>query len=237
MNRSRTGGPVISLTYDDGLANQLDVAMPALEARGMTGTFYLNTRASWMRERVADWRAAALRGHEIGNHTASHPGWNVNKGGDIPDLSRMSAPDIEAEVVEAARWLDAEIGPDPLRTFAYPYGHRGIGPHADTAPYERVVRAQCAGARYGGGQGPNAWDIDPYHIQAMSLREHTPFEEIQLYCDAVFAQRAWGLLIFHGVGGPWIETPEEKHDAILNYIERRGIEVLSVARARERLAG
>jgi sialate O-acetylesterase len=66
----------VSLTYDDALAVHLDTAMPQLESFGLRGTFYIPTRASmadaW-RERPADWRAAAERGHEIANHTQYHP--------------------------------------------------------------------------------------------------------------------------------------------------------------------
>ena len=33
----------VSLTFDDGMDSHLDVVVPALDARGMAGTFYVKT--------------------------------------------------------------------------------------------------------------------------------------------------------------------------------------------------
>jgi hypothetical protein len=39
----------ISLTFDDGLRSQLEIAIPRLEERGLRGTFYLNPRGEdWL---------------------------------------------------------------------------------------------------------------------------------------------------------------------------------------------
>lgn len=61
----------VSLTYDDGLESQLDHAVPALNARGPHGTFYV----TWenIEERVAEWHEVAEQGHEVANHTMTHP--------------------------------------------------------------------------------------------------------------------------------------------------------------------
>ncbi len=53
----------VVLTYDDALPSQLDHAVPALDAAGLKGTFFLaNVRA----QDVARWRAVARDGHELG---------------------------------------------------------------------------------------------------------------------------------------------------------------------------
>ena len=60
-----------SLTYDDGLNSQLDNAVPELDRRGLKATFFLTeANAHW---RLAEWEALAREGHEIANHTMSHP--------------------------------------------------------------------------------------------------------------------------------------------------------------------
>src|SRR6185436_4798555 len=61
----------IALTYDDALGSQLDVAIPQLDAAGLKGTFFLMGRE--MGSNVPRWRAAAAKGHELGNHTVNHP--------------------------------------------------------------------------------------------------------------------------------------------------------------------
>src|SRR3546814_10339678 len=58
----------VSLAYDDALDSQLDHAIPALDRRGFRASFYLPLSADTLRTRLPEWRAAAARGHELGNH-------------------------------------------------------------------------------------------------------------------------------------------------------------------------
>ncbi len=59
----------VSLAYDDALDSQLDNAIPALDKFGLKGSFYLQLARDPVRKRMAQWRAAAANGHELGNHT------------------------------------------------------------------------------------------------------------------------------------------------------------------------
>src|SRR3546814_1913747 len=62
----------LSLAYDDALDSQLDNAIPALDRHGFHASFYLPLAAATLRTRLDEWRAAAARGHELGNHTLFH---------------------------------------------------------------------------------------------------------------------------------------------------------------------
>src|SRR5436190_13096294 len=60
----------IVLTYDDAIPSQLNYAIPALDAAGLKGTFFLsNVRQA----DVERWKAVAASGHELANHTLTHP--------------------------------------------------------------------------------------------------------------------------------------------------------------------
>jgi len=59
----------VSLTYDDGDPIHLDLVIPEMKKRGMTGTFFL---ISDKIQRIEDWKKAAKSGMEIGNHSAGH---------------------------------------------------------------------------------------------------------------------------------------------------------------------
>jgi peptidoglycan/xylan/chitin deacetylase (PgdA/CDA1 family) len=63
----------ISLTFDDGMRSQVEIAVPRLEERGFRGTFYLNPRGDDWQDRLAAWQPVQAAGHEIGNHTIAHP--------------------------------------------------------------------------------------------------------------------------------------------------------------------
>ena len=61
----------LSLTFDDGRNSQIDKGIPLFDKYGVKGTFYVSTQN--IVGRTEKWRRAAANGHEIGNHTLSHP--------------------------------------------------------------------------------------------------------------------------------------------------------------------
>ena len=63
----------VVLTYDDAMPNQLNYAIPLLDSFGLKGTFYLTGYSKAFGPRIKDWRKAAAKGHELGNHTLFHP--------------------------------------------------------------------------------------------------------------------------------------------------------------------
>jgi hypothetical protein len=84
----------VSLTYDDALRSQLDIAVPALARHHLLGTFFLTEGA---RMAADQWRAVLARGHELAAHTLLHPcdgaqSW-VQKGRALQDYdtARMTA--------------------------------------------------------------------------------------------------------------------------------------------------
>ena len=63
----------VSLTFDDGLQSQLDLAVPILGESGVLGTFYVNPQDGY-EEDLLPWQEVAAMGHEIGNHTVQVAG-------------------------------------------------------------------------------------------------------------------------------------------------------------------
>lgn len=105
------------LTFDGGTRDQLDHALPVLDARGVQGIFFpptlgLDSTAAGgvPTMRRADVAALARAGHVVGGHSHTHP-----------DLTRLTAAAVEREVLTSKRLLeDATAG--PVDTFCYPYG-------------------------------------------------------------------------------------------------------------------
>jgi len=141
LNNSATDGqartsllhpnPMISLTFDDALHEHLDHAVPILDGHGLLGTFYTHLAAPAFAARLDEWRLAARRGHELGNHTIFHPAdarkkW-VRQGNAI---DHYSLDRMQLELETANRFLQALDGRSE-RTFAYPcsnpiLGRRGL---------------------------------------------------------------------------------------------------------------
>ncbi len=217
----------VSLTYDDGLPDNLDRAIPDLEDLGFRATFYLTTGKRCVRRRRLDWRRAFERGHEIGSHSASHPcradayarppRWLAR------DLRLEGWPPdrISREVGEAALWLKEEIGDDPWRTYAYPCCATSIGSPPDEGPYDEAVRRHHFAARVGGG-GPN----DPGSVDLLRVRSfpcvHPSHRELAGYCDAARPGGGWTVLMFHSIGGWRIRTRRSVHRELLDHLARGG---------------
>jgi peptidoglycan/xylan/chitin deacetylase (PgdA/CDA1 family) len=125
---------IVSLTFDDGWANQRDAAA-MLSAHGMRGTFYVNSNRvgtpgflTWH-----ELEALASVGHDIGGHGLDHV-----------DLTTIGAQDAGRQI-EAERSTLLERG-FLASSFAYPYG-------AYEPTTERIVR-ECG---YASGRG--AWGL------------------------------------------------------------------------------
>jgi len=99
----------VSLTYDGSRPEHLDFAIPALDSEELKGTFFAYPPEFILR--LAEWKAAASRGHEIGNGFMMGA---VDKGGAVP---AWSAEAYDAELAES----EELIGPlNSLSTFGYP---------------------------------------------------------------------------------------------------------------------
>jgi hypothetical protein len=61
----------VSLSFDDARLSQMDVGLPLFDRYGAKVTFFVNPPN--MQKRLEAWKTAVAHGHEIGNHTTSHP--------------------------------------------------------------------------------------------------------------------------------------------------------------------
>ncbi|MDR3508416.1 MAG: polysaccharide deacetylase family protein, partial [Caulobacteraceae bacterium] len=106
----------VSLTYDDGLNGQLDIGAGQLEAHGFRGTFFLTEEN--MEARLDDWVALERRGHEIGDHTMTHPC-------ELRPYTPASFSKKQLKPMES--FLDAHFQTPQPRLYAYPCGATELG--------------------------------------------------------------------------------------------------------------
>lgn len=110
VRRVETGRPLVALTFDDGgpawrAAEILDV----LKAAGARSTFFVT--GEWARANPELVRRMAAEGHEVANHSYSHP-----------RFSRLDAAGMRAEITAAAEAVRAALGTEGARLFRPPYG-------------------------------------------------------------------------------------------------------------------
>lgn len=217
----------VSLTYDDGYAEQLDHAIPDLDAAGLRATFYIHTgpRSPTLHTRTGEWRAAVSRGHEVGNHTVHHPcscahPWvKPNFSLEAYSLQRM-----ESELLEASRTLDDLLGEQPARSYAYTCYEDFVGPERES--YRPMVARLFPAAR-GGPPDNRVPLIDPMKCDFASLPSWSmgpaiPIEAVLAHIDAAITRGRWAILTLHGVGGGhYLNMTRDDHRTLLRHIAER----------------
>lgn len=208
----------VSLSYDDAIDSQLDNAIPALDRAGLHGSFYLTLANPSIARRLPEWRAAAARGHELGNHTLFHycsakaagHAWVTPE----LDLDTVSPARMVAQVKLANTMLHAIDG-RTARTFTVPCGDRQAQGGVD---YVDLVKGEFVAIKSGGaGVIPDMATLDPLAVGVTTPEGVTGAQLIRMVQDAA----ARGTMInftFHGIGGDYITTSKQAHEELLAYL-------------------
>jgi peptidoglycan/xylan/chitin deacetylase (PgdA/CDA1 family) len=134
ITRVRTARPVVALTFDDGPHARLTPPLlDLLAARGVRATFYVIGRRVGRAPGLT--RRIAAEGHEIGNHTWSHP-----------SLLGYSDAAVLAQIDRTTRAIRQAVGRPPV-TMRPPYGN-----------FHARQRRMLMAAR---GMPTVLWSVDP----------------------------------------------------------------------------
>ncbi len=189
----------ISLTFDDARLSQLDSGIPILDRFGLRATFYVTPSA--VEQRLDGWRQAIATGHEIGNHTVTHPcsgnfSWAREKGNPLEEftLERM-----DAELIDANAWIAKTLGATP-QTFAYPCGETTISRGATTQSYVPLVARHFLAGRGYNNEVHNA----PMHCDLARLWsagvDGANFAHLRALVETTRADGGWLILTAHEIG-------------------------------------
>jgi hypothetical protein len=219
----------LSLTFDDGLSSQLELAVPLMNELGLRGTFYLCPRGDDWREKLAPWRAVYEAGHEIGNHSLSH---TCSRGfADHPaarGLENLTLADIEADVLEAERRL-SELFPAPQRSFCYPCYQAFVGEGVRRQSYVPVIARHFIAARGWGEVANHPATCDLHYLWSWPVRGHRGAELVGL-AEQCATRRRWGILTFHGIHQGHLPVADVEFRELCEYLARaRHIWVAPVA--------
>lgn len=122
------------LTFDDGLLDNYENALPLLHQYGFVATFFVvpgfDELTRWVNPRNRKWSNTPKKGYtiayksmqtqhrkellnfgmEIGSHSFSHP-----------KLHQIDPKRLNYEITDSKKYLEDELGRD-IETFCYPYG-------------------------------------------------------------------------------------------------------------------
>jgi peptidoglycan/xylan/chitin deacetylase (PgdA/CDA1 family) len=208
----------VSLAYDDALDSQLDNALPALDKYRLKASFYLQLSNPSVSARLEHWRAAAQRGHELGNHTLFHQCSHSQPGRDWVqqhrDLDTTSVAQMKDQIMLANVMLHAIDGRRE-RTFTAPCGDL----LARGEDYVTAIASQFVALKVGQSDvvAGAMSQIDPAAVKGLVPVELTG----QQLIDMVKAAAANGTMVsftFHGIGGDYLSISSDAHEALLKFL-------------------
>lgn len=208
----------VSLAYDDALDSQLDHALPVLDRHALKATFYLQLSNPSVNKRMAQWRAAALRGHELGNHTLFH-----QCSASLPDrawvqphrdLDRVSVAQVKDQA-EVANTMLFAIDGRRERTFTTPCGDLKAGGQ----DYLPAIASEFVAIKAGGGDGVavSMASVDPYAVPVFAPVGLSGKQLI----DIVKRAGARGTMVnltFHGIGGDYLSVSAQAHRELVEFL-------------------
>jgi peptidoglycan-N-acetylglucosamine deacetylase len=202
----------ISLTYDDAVAvSDLDVAVPQLNRAGLKGTFFLMGKAMSPAD-VPRWRAVAVAGHELGNHTVNHP----CQRGSFPMPAQYNSESYSVEVllteVGVMNTLLTAIDGKLKHAFATPCGQTTAGGEDYIKPLQAAGLASFIrdnSTLVAGGSGPK--------ILGTGFVGSSGADMIA-WIKTVERAGALGVIVFHGVGGDYLSVSADAHRQLLDYL-------------------
>jgi peptidoglycan/xylan/chitin deacetylase (PgdA/CDA1 family) len=187
----------ISLSFDDARLSQVDRGLPILDTYGVKATFYVVPDR--VEQRLSGWKKAVANGHEIGNHTLTHPctgnfPWSREKA-----LEEYSLEDAERELDEANAAIERLLGVRPT-TFAYPCGQKFVGRGLSVKSYVPLVAKRFVVGRGAFDEvANNPAFCDLAQVMGIDLDE-LDFKQVRQLVDAAVADGRWLVLFGHEVG-------------------------------------
>ena len=184
---------MVSFTFDDAPVSAARKGAAVLEARGLTGTFFIASGLAGQDSHLGQFTSAedvarlAAAGHEIGCHTRSH----------------LDCAGASLAVMDAEFDANAEVLGSRPTVFAYPYGEVGFAAKRAVSHRFQIGRTVQAGLVTRGGdlaQAP-AVGIEGADGEAIARR----------WLDRAAAECAWVILYTHDVrpdASGWGCTPE-----------------------------
>jgi peptidoglycan/xylan/chitin deacetylase (PgdA/CDA1 family) len=187
MREGDSRRPAVSITFDDGYADNCRHALPLIIKAKIPCTYFVSTKYVFQDRpfpndlaeehpprpnSMEQLRALAAAGVEIGAHTYSHA-----------DLGRIRDPAVlYDEIVNCRQVLEEQLD-QPVRYFAFPYGqHANLNAEAFRIAGQAGYQGVCSA--YG---GYNVSGDDPFHLQ----RIHADPELIRLKNWLTIDPRKW----------------------------------------------
>ena len=184
----------VSLTFDDARLSQIDKGIPLLNEYSVKATFYISPEN--LLERLDGWKQAVVNGHEIGNHTKTHPCTGNYAFSRDNALEDYDLEHLASELDGANEFILAELGVN-ARNFAYPCGQKYVGRGESVKSYVPLVAERFLTGRGWLGEDSNdPWLCDFSQLLGMES-DGRSFEALKALIDKAAEEGRWLILAGH----------------------------------------
>lgn len=186
----------LSLSFDDARESQVTIGTPLLDSLDIKVTFYVFPGP--LQKQLTGWRAAVKNGHEIANHSLTHPcsinfAWARNNA-----LENMTLKQMEQQLIESKKQIEALLGVETMH-YAYPCGLTYVGKGKDTKSYVPLIAKYFQTGRDWMGEAPN----DPVNCNFDQLTcismDGKSFEELLPIIEEAKKNKQWLILGGHEI--------------------------------------
>jgi len=187
----------LSITFDDARTSQIDSGgIAIMDKYHVKGTFYVSPEN--IVNQIDEWKNAIKNGHEIGNHTTTHPcsinfGWQNRK-----TLENYSITDIYNDIFTSNAIIKKMLGVQPV-SFAYPCGQTFVGQGLETKSYVPVISERFESGRLYSGGTVNPVLCDMAQLPSENL-DNRSFDQIMELIENAKKTGKWLILVGHDVG-------------------------------------
>ncbi len=193
----------VSLSFDDARESQVIAGTRLLDQYGIKATFYVVP--STMEKQLDGWKKAVANGHEIGNHTLTHPctgnfSWSRNNALEDYTLEQMhnELSECNKKILELLN-VKAEV-------FAYPCGQKFVGRGSNTKSYVPLVAEMFLTGRGWMDEAAN----DPVYCNFAQLTaiemDGKDFDQILPLLEEAKKAGQWVVFGGHEIGEPGFQT-------------------------------
>jgi peptidoglycan-N-acetylglucosamine deacetylase len=195
----------VSLSFDDARASQVDEGLALLKKMGIKVTFFVTPGG--VEKRLDGWKQAVLDGHEIANHSLTHPcsGNYAFSSGNA--LETYTLDSMAQQLDEANARIEKLLGVKPT-TFAYPCGQKFVGRDRNVKSYVPLVAERFLVGRGYMDESPNNPALADL-AQAMGTAfDDLDFLQMKTIVDAAAADGRWVIFAGHEIGRKAYQTTD-----------------------------
>jgi peptidoglycan-N-acetylglucosamine deacetylase len=207
----------VSLSFDDARLSQVDNGLAVLKKEGVKVTFFV--QPSGLEKRLAGWKQAVADGHEIGNHSLTHPCTGNYSFSRHNALENYGLAMMARQLDEANEEIYKQLGVK-ARTFAYPCGQKFVGRGTEVRSYVPLVADRfLAGRGYldESANDPLVCDL----AQAMGTGfDEMDFLQMKKIVDDAVQEGRWVIFVGHEIGERGYQTTDTKAlEALCEYLK------------------